>query len=407
MQEFDVSYTSAILGFSLYLFGIAFAPITTPHLSERLGRSPVYFISLPIFSLFILGAGLSHSFPGVMVCRFFAGFFGGPCLVLIEGTFADVWSGDKTGSYYAVLAVSPYIGTATGICLRCQLVSKPVLTYGIGPLIAGFLFVAEGWRWTQWITLMIALGAFLLGVGLPETYTREILRSRARRRGLPPPKLAPAGSGVTLQECIQVTVITPAQMLFSEILVILIAIYLGFNFAIIFSFFISVPVVLNLTYNFTPQQAGLAFIAAIGGSLFAAGTAIIVDRVTFPRYMKRSMDGVVPVEYRLFPAMYGGIMITTSLFWIAWTASPKYSYVSPIMGTFLYVWGNQSVLVSARPRFSEPCRLAGVIINSWIRLASSPTSSTPIHRKALSRPSRPLPPSASRSLPPCRSVSCR
>lgn len=104
----------AILGLSLYLLGIAFAPVITPHLSERLGRQFVYLLSLPLFSLFVLGASFSKSFAALAVCRFFAGFFGGPCLVLIEGTFADVWSAKITVAYYAVLASASFIGAATG-----------------------------------------------------------------------------------------------------------------------------------------------------------------------------------------------------------------------------------------------------------------------------------------------------
>ena len=108
----------AILGLSLNLLGIAFAPIITPHLSERFGRQAVYLISLPTFSLFILGASFSRSFAALAVCRFFAGFFGGPCLVLIEGTFADVWSANTTVVYYSFLALAAFIGTACGkLCL--------------------------------------------------------------------------------------------------------------------------------------------------------------------------------------------------------------------------------------------------------------------------------------------------
>ena len=39
---------------------------------------------------------------------------GGPCLVLIEGTFADVWAEEVTGTYYAVLAMASYIGAGAG-----------------------------------------------------------------------------------------------------------------------------------------------------------------------------------------------------------------------------------------------------------------------------------------------------
>lgn len=81
VTHLNVSMQVSVLGLSLYLLGIAFAPITTPHLSERFGRRPVYHASFPIFGLFILGASFSKSFAALAVCRFFAGFFGGPSLV--------------------------------------------------------------------------------------------------------------------------------------------------------------------------------------------------------------------------------------------------------------------------------------------------------------------------------------
>jgi DHA1 family multidrug resistance protein-like MFS transporter len=106
--------TEAIAGFSLYLFGIAFAPIYTPHLSEKYGRTPVYMAALPLWMLFVLGTGLAQNFTTVAVCRFLAGAAGGPALVLIEGTFADVWSAAVTGRYYAVLTGASYVGAACG-----------------------------------------------------------------------------------------------------------------------------------------------------------------------------------------------------------------------------------------------------------------------------------------------------
>ena len=117
--------TAAILGLSLYLFGISFAPIITPHLSEAFGRAPVYFASIPIFSLFILGAGLSDTFAGIAICRFFAGFAGGPCLVLIEGTFADVWGAKVTGTYYSILGLSSYLGAAFGMKVLLFVLCSP------------------------------------------------------------------------------------------------------------------------------------------------------------------------------------------------------------------------------------------------------------------------------------------
>lgn len=113
-SRFDISMTKAIAGFSLYLFGIFFCPIYVPHLSERYGRVPVYMVSLPTWMLFVLGTGLAQNFATVAVCRFLAGATGGPALVLIEGTFADLWSVGVTGRYYAVLTLASYLGAACG-----------------------------------------------------------------------------------------------------------------------------------------------------------------------------------------------------------------------------------------------------------------------------------------------------
>lgn len=193
---------------------------------------------------------------------------------------------------------------------------------------------------------MLALAALLLGIGLPETYNRSILRRRAGRLGLPLPKLLPAQSGVTLRDMAQVTFLTPVKMLFAEPIVTLISLYVAFNFAVLFQWFIAVPAVLHLVYGFTIQQAGLAFIAAIVGSILAAATSISLDKITYLRLSKNSSNGMVGIEYRLLPAMVGGLFMTASLFWVGWTAKPTVSFASPILGTMLYVWGSMCVLVS-------------------------------------------------------------
>ncbi|KAL8939995.1 MAG: hypothetical protein Q9216_003047 [Gyalolechia sp. 2 TL-2023] len=307
MQEFSVSMTVATLGLSLYLLGVAFAPITTPHLSEKFGRSPIYLVSLPLFALFTLGAGYSQSFGSLAVCRFFAGFFGGPCLVLIEGTFADVWSARLTVTYYSFLSLASYIGA------------------GCAPLILGYTVSAENWRWTQHVTCIISVGAYLLGIGVPETYPREILRSRARHGGHEI-NLAEAESGVTLGEMAQTTLLTPLVMAFSEPVVILVTLSLSLNFAVLF------------------QWAGLAFIAAIVGALASAVTSSLIESITNRRSGCSYTTSMAPIEYRLIPAMVGSVGMVGSLFWIGFTATPSFHYLVPITGTGAYVWSSMSVL---------------------------------------------------------------
>ena len=147
----------------------------------------------------------------------------------------------------------------------------------------------------------------------------------------------------------RITIIDPLKMLVTDPITTLIAVYLGFNFGVLFSFFISIPVVLEMTYGFTVQQAGIAFNAAVVGSLLAAAMCIVIDQTVYRILSKSSQHNgmmMAHIEYRLIPAIIGSILLITSFFWVANTASPKFHYPLPILATMVYVWGNMSVLVA-------------------------------------------------------------
>lgn len=182
----------------------------------------------------------------------------------------------------------------------------------------------------------MAFGAFM-----PETYGREILRTRIRynRSGI---RLPCAQSGVTISEMARITFLTPLKMLFAEPLVILITLYLGLNFAVLFQWFISVPAALNAAYGFDVKQAGLAFLSALSGVVLAMVSSSSLEAL-FSKPAKHGMDSI---EKRLIPAMFGSFFVTGSLFWVAFTAKPTFHYLIPICGTAFYVWGNAMILIS-------------------------------------------------------------
>lgn len=290
--------TQAILGMSLYLFGIALAPIWTPHATERIGRSLIYLCSLPLCATFLIGAGVSRSFAGVAICRFLAGIAGGPCLVLVEGTFADIWSAETTNTYYAFLGTAAYIGAACG------------------PIAGGYIVTEYGWRWTQYLSCIILAGAFFFVIGMSESYQREIPRRRARRAGKPIQQ-EPAQSGVTASQMLRVTVLDPIRMIFTEPIVALTSAMLIFNFAVVFQWFLTVPAVLGSVYDFDLERIGLAFTTAVIGAILAAACNIAIEQVSSGMLMKHhGMTMAQSLEYRLVPAMIGQFLTTISLFWI-------------------------------------------------------------------------------------------
>jgi hypothetical protein len=151
---------------------------------------------------------------------------------------------------------------------------------------------------------------------MPETYQREIPRRRARRAGKPFHQ-EPAQSGVTISQMFRVIALDPMRMIFTEPIVALASTMLIFNFAVVFQWFITVPVVLSSVYGFNLERAGLAFTTAIAGAVLAAVCNIAIEQVSTGMLMKnRGMTMAQCLEYRLVPAMLGQFLVTAALFWI-------------------------------------------------------------------------------------------
>jgi hypothetical protein len=114
MLDFNVTKTVAILGLTTYTLGLAIGPILTAPLSEGHGRRIVYFVTAPIFMLFILGAGFSKSYASLCVCRLFAGLAGSPVLAVGGGSNADVFRPHERAVAMSLFLFSPFAGPVLG-----------------------------------------------------------------------------------------------------------------------------------------------------------------------------------------------------------------------------------------------------------------------------------------------------
>jgi len=114
MHRFSVSSTAALLGLSLYVVGLGFGPMLAAPISETYGRLVVYRLSLPIFMLFTLGAGLSQSFGSLLTCRFLAGVTGSPVLPVCPGTNVDMFPPHLRAVATSTFLMAPFLGPALG-----------------------------------------------------------------------------------------------------------------------------------------------------------------------------------------------------------------------------------------------------------------------------------------------------
>lgn len=166
MEAFGVSQLKATLGLSLYVLGYGIGPLIFSPLSEipRIGRSPVYIITMFLFVIISIPTALVNNFAGLMTLRFFQGFFGSPCLAS---------GGASLGDIYSLMAL-PYAMMAWVSAAYCG----PAL----GPLLSGYAVPAKSWRWSLyeslWASVPILILMFLL---LPETSGANLLLHRAKR----------------------------------------------------------------------------------------------------------------------------------------------------------------------------------------------------------------------------------
>ena len=111
------------------------------------------------------------------------------------------------------------------------------------------------------------------------------------------------------------------------------------------------PIIFEGVYHFNTGFSGLTFLGIGLGCCIAVATAISINRLRYHReYLKSHKDGrggVVAPEHRLYTAMIGSFGLPVGLFWFAWTSRRDIHWISPILATIPFAWGNLCVFTSA------------------------------------------------------------
>ncbi|KAL6409874.1 FLR1-putative H+ antiporter regulated by yAP-1 and involved in multidrug resistance [Ilyonectria robusta] len=121
MRTFGVSQLKATLGLSIYVLGYGIGPLVFSPLSEipRIGRNPVYIVTMFLFVIISIPTALVDNYPGLIVLRFLQGFFGSPCLASGGASLGDIYS--LMALPYALMAwvAAAYCGRKTSL-LSCR-----------------------------------------------------------------------------------------------------------------------------------------------------------------------------------------------------------------------------------------------------------------------------------------------
>lgn len=171
---------------------------------------------------------------------------------------------------------------------------------------------------------------------VPETYAPTLLAARARKLR------AETGddSFVTEQEIdsrpflerLTLFLVRPFQLLFGELIVFLISVYMSVLYGLLYMFFVAFPVVYQEGKGYSAGITGLMFIPLAIGVVGSAICAPLVNK----SYLERSakFNGRPPPEVRLIPMMYSCWLIPIGLFIFAWTSYHDVLWLGPAIGGF-------------------------------------------------------------------------
>jgi DHA1 family multidrug resistance protein-like MFS transporter len=303
MEKFGVNVQLASMGLSMYVLAYGIGPMIFSPLSEipAIGRNPPYMLTFAIYVILLVPTALVENFPGLIVLRFLAGFFGSPCLATGGASLQDMFSIIKL----------PYVLSIWALAATCG----PAL----GPIISGFSVVAENWRWSLWEMLWLSGPIWiLLFLCLPETSSPNILLRRAQRLRKINPELRLRSQSEIDQQNISVMAMVkenlwrPNQMMFLDPAVGFTAIYTALVYAIYYSFFEAFPLVYIEMYGFNVGELGLTFLSiTVGVFISIVCYWSYVWYVVEPEIRK---NGIGSPERRLIPALYSSLCCPIGLF---------------------------------------------------------------------------------------------
>lgn len=127
----------AIIVISIFVLGFAFGPLIAAPISESHGRLMVYNVSNILFLVFNIACAVSSNMGMLVAFRFLAGCVGGTPMAIGGGTIHDLIRREKRGMAMGIFGGGLLIG--------------PI----VGPVIAGYMVDALGWRWIFWLLAIV------------------------------------------------------------------------------------------------------------------------------------------------------------------------------------------------------------------------------------------------------------
>lgn len=251
---------------------------------------------------------MAQNLQTIFICRFFAGFFGAAPITIVGGLYVDMMRGVDLG--------------IAGATFTAAVMGGPAL----GPVVGNFITYSYlGWRWTAYITLIMSVFFTAICFAVtPETYEPTVLKWRAQRRRFETKDWALHSKSeenpVDMHALMTKYFSRPLVMIVKEPILILLTVYMGFGFAILYLTFEAYPISFEGVRHWSHQDAALPFLSIFVGTILCCIFVVIFTKTWYMKQFKRA--GKMVPEHRIPIVIVGGILLPAGLFWFAWTSHP-------------------------------------------------------------------------------------
>ncbi|RYO99275.1 hypothetical protein DL763_001639 [Monosporascus cannonballus] len=308
LEEFNTTNTAvATLGVTTYLLGLAAGSLLVAPASELFGRRPVYVVCMISFTLLVIPCCLATSLAEMVVVRFFGAVFGSVMVSNSAGTIVDVSTEEYRALTMSLWSIAPMNGPVTG------------------PVIGGFVYQYLGWRWDNWLVLILAGAGTICMALTKETYAPSILQrkaSRMRKETDDQRWWSRYDEKVSTISLLKINLLRPFELAFKEPILWFFNLWISLFYGILYLCFVAYPIVFTQYRGWGPGISGLAFLG-IGIGTMAAICAEPFWRKLISMHPKDPVTGKVPPEATARVMIIGAVLVPVGQLAFSWTCLPE------------------------------------------------------------------------------------
>lgn len=361
-EHFHLGSVPSTLVLSLFTLGYTVGQSIWGPMSEMFGRQLPFILGILGFCIFTFGAAAAKDIQTLLICRFFMGTMGNSAVVIGPALTADLFDTSQRSNSMAFVNFSLWAG--------------PILA----PVANGYIAYDLGWRWTMYVTAFIGCFALVLQVFfVKESYAQAILKYRAvhmrKETGNWAINAAIENMELDTMNIINRTILKPTRLLIVEPILLIVSVYMGLVYSILYMFFIGLPIIFGEHYRWNQLDGNargntyLPFSAMLVGCILMVSLQLFfIDDIQAKLLRRRGLE-ICP-ETRLPAMMIGGLILPPGLFLTCWSAQYVVHWIVPCIGLALvgigFVGIYQSGLLYIVDTYS-PLAASSVGSNTFVR----------------------------------------